>query len=58
MERRGDLPAIPLGSYWFFMTGVPYEQCANEFGWTVNGPWRSCITVCGRSFPRTGTAAC
>ena len=30
MERRGDLPAIPLGCYWFFMAGVPYEQCANE----------------------------
>ncbi|MGA2067385.1 MAG: DUF6259 domain-containing protein, partial [Thermoguttaceae bacterium] len=30
MERRGDLPAIPLGCYWFFMGGVPYDQCANE----------------------------
>ena len=30
MERRGDLPAIPLGCYGFFMTGVPYDQCANE----------------------------
>jgi hypothetical protein len=30
MERRGDLPAIPLGSYGFFMSGVPYDQCANE----------------------------
>ena len=30
MERRGDLPAIPLGCYWFFMSGVPYDQCANE----------------------------
>ena len=30
MERRGDLPAIPLGCYWFFMNGVPYDQCANE----------------------------
>ena len=30
MERRGDLPAIPLGFYGFFMSGVPYDQCANE----------------------------
>ena len=30
MERRGDLPAIPLGFYGFFMNGVPYDQCANE----------------------------
>ena len=29
MERRGDLPAIPLGFYGFF-TSVPYDQCANE----------------------------
>ena len=30
MERRGDLPAIPLGCYGFFMNDVPYDQCANE----------------------------
>jgi hypothetical protein len=30
MERRGDLPAIPLGCYGFFLNGVPYDQCANE----------------------------
>lgn len=30
MERRGDLPAIPLGSYYGLIQNIPFAQWANE----------------------------